>query len=74
MNNTKRKALENGRYFYAKQKILSAGCQIVFTNETTIRFIFNGHEITMYPYTGWHTGKGIKDGRGIENLIKQIKK
>ena len=32
----------------------------------------NGHRITFYPYKGWFSGKGIKDGRGIETLIKRL--
>lgn len=37
-----------------------------------IIFDFNGHPVTLFPYSGWHTGKSIKDGRGFENLIKQL--
>ena len=43
-------------------------------NETTIEFLHNGATIKLFPYTGWHTGKTIKDGRGVRNLLKQLKK
>ena len=32
-----------------------------------------GNTIFFYPYTGWFTGKGVKDGRGLSNLLKQLK-
>lgn len=37
-----------------------------------VKFIYRGNEITFFPYKGWFSGKGINDGRGIENLIKQL--
>jgi hypothetical protein len=42
-------------------------------NDTTIIFYFKGEIVTLYPYTGWHTGKTIKDGRGFNNLLTQLK-
>ena len=29
--------------------------------------------INFFPFSGWFSGKKIKDGRGIENLINQLK-
>lgn len=29
--------------------------------------------VHFYPYSGWHTGKSINDGRGWNNLYNQIK-
>lgn len=37
-----------------------------------IKFKYNGNEVTFYPYKGWFSGKGLKAGRGIDNLIKQL--
>lgn len=42
-------------------------------DDTTIKFMFNGNQITFFPYSGWHHGKGIKPGRGLQNLLKQLK-
>ena len=36
--------------------------------------MFDNEKVKFFPYSGWHTGKSIKDGRGIENLLKQLKK
>ena len=38
-----------------------------------IRFSYNGNIITVWPYKGWFSGKGVKDGRGIAKLLKQIR-
>lgn len=38
-----------------------------------IEFEYKGHSIKYFPYSGWATGKTIKDGRGLNNLIKQLK-
>lgn len=43
------------------------------TDNTTIKFNFKGNTITFFPYSGWHQGKGIKAGRGLQNLLKQLK-
>ena len=37
-----------------------------------LEFKYKGNTIKFYPYSGWHSGKGIKDGRGFQNLIKQL--
>jgi hypothetical protein len=44
------------------------------TNDNTkVTFEYKGHKVILYPYSGWHTGKSIKDGRGFEKLLKQLK-
>lgn len=43
------------------------------SNESCIVFYHNEHRVLFYPFSGWHTGKSIKDGRGINKLLKQIK-
>lgn len=57
----------------ALQKISELGLEIIQSDETTVQFWYNDKIITFYPYIGWHSGKGIKDGRGADNLWKQIK-
>lgn len=37
-----------------------------------IDFMYNGSLVTYWPYSGWASGKSIKDGRGLKNLLKQI--
>lgn len=38
-----------------------------------IEFEYKGHIVKYFPYSGWATGKTIKDGRGLDNLLKQLK-
>lgn len=43
------------------------------SDDTKIVFQHHGERVIFYPYSGWHTGKSIKDGRGLANLLKQLK-
>lgn len=69
----RQKELEPKRMEFAKNAIIKLGLEIVSENQTTIVFIFNKEKITLFPYSGYHSGKSITDGRGIEKLIKQLK-
>lgn len=72
LDTERQKALEPKRMEYAKQRITALGLEIVYEDSTRIDFLFNGAKIQFYPYSGWHTGKTVKDGRGIQNLLKQL--
>ena len=48
------------------------GIEILDVNNTTIKFMWKGSECRLYPYSGWHCGKTINDGRGFKNLLKQL--
>ena len=61
------------RIEYALAKIKELNLEILSVNKTTIEFIFNEEKIKFFPYSGWHSGKTIQDGRGIEKLLKQLK-
>lgn len=73
LDQEREKKLQPKRIQYAIEQIEKLGHKITFIGTTRIDFLFNGNTIQFYPYSGWHTGKGITDGRGIENLLKQIK-
>lgn len=73
LNIEKQKQLEPVRIDYARKKITDLGYEIIKENNTTLQFMYNGSIITLYPYSGWHTGKTIKDGRGLNKLLKQIR-
>lgn len=66
------KELEPKRIEYAIEKLTDMGFNVVKINDTTIKFIYKNHWVTLFPYSGWYTGKSIKDGRGIDNLLKQL--
>jgi hypothetical protein len=65
--------LEPKRMEFAIQEIEKLGFKITYKDKTKINFWFKGSAVHFYPYSGWATGKTIKDGRGIDKLIKQIR-
>jgi len=65
--------LEGKRIEYAKKCLLKKGIHIHYFDNTKIQFHWKDSVVTLYPYSGWHTGKTIKDGRGLENLLNQLK-
>jgi len=73
LNTERQNKLEPLRFAAAKQKIMDLGYEI--TSETTVELIFkfNGSNVRFYPYSGWHTGRSIVDGRGLQKLLNQIK-
>jgi len=60
------------RIEYAIDKLNSI-VSLTSITETEIQFYWKGELIKFFPYSGWHTGKSIKDGRGIEKLLNQLK-
>jgi hypothetical protein len=66
--------LEPKRLAFAKQVIEHLGYSIIQETKRTLRFEFKGQIVTLYPYSGWHTGKSIKDGRGLQKLLDQLTK
>jgi hypothetical protein len=67
---------QDHRTRYAIKKLKSIGIkpkQELVGERIRLSFNWKGQAIIFWPFTGWHTGKSIKDGRGIKNLIKQLK-
>lgn len=71
-NRERQQELQPGRVDYARTRLLSLGYPVTEIDATTLQFTFRGCPVTLYPYSGWFTGKTVKDGRGIHNLLKQI--
>lgn len=60
--------------FFAMNELIKLGFNPTFhTAEKYIEFEFKNSLVRFFPFTGWATGKAIKDGRGLQNLLKQIK-
>lgn len=69
----KRNANEPGRWEYTLRVLREKGYVPIEDEENKcIRFSFHGNTVTVWPYKGWFSGKGVKDGRGIAKLLKQI--
>lgn len=45
---------------------------IVERGDGAVLFRHKGHRITYHAYSGWASGKGIKDGRGLKHLLHQL--
>jgi hypothetical protein len=73
LDTDRQKELEPKRMQYARNQITALGYEITEENATALKFVFKGATVTLFPYSGWHTGKTIQDGRGIGKLLKQIR-
>lgn len=63
------------RLWYAIEMLdkLKPQVEVIEYDEMSVKFTYKGHLVTHFAYTGWHTGKSIKDGRGVNKLLKQLK-
>lgn len=73
LNIDRQKCLEPERIRYAIEKITALGYTITSKDDSSIRFIHKGKTVIFYPYSGWATGASIKDGRGLQKLLSQLK-
>lgn len=64
---------EDSRIKFAKSELEKRGYKVTHdvANKCLI-FEYKSNTIRFYPYTGWFTGKGIKDGRGLQTLLKRL--
>lgn len=72
-NIERQEKLQPLRIKVASDSIKKLGFYIINESETHIEFMFKNSKVTYFAYTGWATGKSIKDGRGLKNLLKQLK-
>lgn len=72
LNKKREQDLQPKRLEYCKSVINGLGYSITYEDDTKIKFLHKGHVVTLYPYSGWYSGKSINDGRGIENLFHQL--
>ena len=73
LNQQRQDNLQPQRIEHAKKKLAELGIKIEKETPTELHFVFKGHTVTFFPYSGWHTGKTIKDGRGLDKLLIQLK-
>ena len=73
LDQEREKELQPKRMQFAINELEDREIEIVYQDETTLRFLYNGNIIDLYPYSGWFQGKGITPGRGLQNLLKQLK-
>lgn len=73
LNQARQKELEPQRMAHAQKQIEACGYKVQRQDDTALAFEYKGNPIKFFPYSGWASGKGIKDGRGLKNLIRQIR-
>jgi len=76
----KRQELEPKRFEYAKKQLFGHEFDIVedirIGGDKIEIYLTKNRQIDFWPYTGWFCGRkpiGKVKGRGIENLIKELK-
>jgi hypothetical protein len=74
LNQDREARLQPQRLNSAIRELEKLGLNIIDKNQTTIVFTWKGHPVRFFPYSGWHCGKTITDGRGLSNLLKQLNK
>jgi hypothetical protein len=72
LNQEREKELQPRRTEYAVEKLKEKNKEVRIISETEIQFEHLGHTVRVFPYSGWHSGKTIRDGRGINRLLKQL--
>ena len=66
--------LQPVRVSATKEILEDMGYIVAQCGEARLEFEHKGHKVLFYPYSGWHSGKSINDGRGFHKLIKQLSK
>lgn len=56
-----------------ENELIEMGFDVISSTKGTIQFWHNGNVITYYVKKQWASGRGINDGRGWDNLLKNIK-
>lgn len=73
LNTERQEKLEPQRLEKAAEAITGLGYKLTVKTKSMIQFIYKNHPIMFFPYSGWHSGQTIRDGRGLQNLLKQLK-
>lgn len=73
LDQDREKELQPKRIKYAKDQLAKLGIDVIAETDNVVIFMWKNERIQFFPYSGWHTGKSITDGRGINKLLKQLK-
>lgn len=64
--------LQPQRMESCKTTLEEMGYEVKSFGGDRLEFQYKGNTIKFWPYSGWHSGRGIKDGRGFNHLIRQL--
>jgi len=71
--NVERQAqLEPTRTEAATKALEELGFRVQILSNTELTFTYKDSIVRYFPYSGWASGKSIKDGRGLKNLLSQL--
>ena len=74
LNKEREEKLEPIRMDYAIGVLNSLGFTVnCSNNEKELQFYFKDEIVRFWPYSGFFNGKSVKSGRGIKNLLNQLK-
>jgi hypothetical protein len=73
LDKDRQRELEPLRINVGKQKLLELGIEVTFEDKTSLHFVHKGKTVRFFPYSGYFSGQSVKSGRGIQNLLKQLK-
>jgi len=73
LDQQRQKELEPERMDYAIKKLTKLGFAVTPISSVRLSFEYKGETVNFWPYSGWASGKSIKDGRGIKDLLNQVK-
>ena len=61
-----------GRADYTKRRLREIGITRIIEEGYVLIIEHRGRKIRYSPFTGGYTGKGVKSGKGLENLIREL--
>lgn len=61
------------RMQFCQEKLEAAGFQVTVRGDKQLEFEFKGAIVRFWPYSGWASGRTIKDGRGFDKLMAQVR-
>lgn len=73
LNLEREQKLQPERMKFAQKAIANMGYTLNVISENEIQFVHRGEVVKLFPYSGWFSGKSVKDGLGIANLLTQLK-
>ena len=72
LNKESEPPLQFKRMTKAMNELQSMNYDVEIIGTSKLMFKHREEWITFFPYSGWASGKNIKDGRGLQSLLKQL--
>ena len=73
LNIERQKTVEPKRMEHCKSTLEKMGFKVDEVSDTELNIEVEGTKVILFPYSGWFSGKLVKDGRGFKKLVYQLK-